>query len=116
MKLELNGIEVVCIIGDLPEERLRTQRLVVDLALVLDDEVAHSDRLESTVDYVTLSGAIRRELVKAKCKMIEHAAYVVARLVMATPKVRRVTARITKSGSVAGMASATAEYSASAEE
>ena len=35
-QLKLNGIEVECIIGDLPEERESEQRLLVDVALDID--------------------------------------------------------------------------------
>ena len=116
MILRLNGVEVECVIGDLPEERVRTQRLTVDLALELADAVARDDRLESTVDYVKLSEAVRAALIESRCRMIERAAFIVARLAAGTDKVLRATARVTKYGSVPGMASATAEYTMTAEE
>ena len=37
MRLELNGIDVDCIIGERSDERTRTQRLRVDVALTIDD-------------------------------------------------------------------------------
>ena len=40
MILELNGIDVDCIIGDRPDERERTQRLTVDVRLEIDDAAA----------------------------------------------------------------------------
>ena len=43
MTLELNGLSVVCIIGELPEERTRLQRLRVDVALTVADAAAASD-------------------------------------------------------------------------
>ena len=62
-QLRLNGIEVECIIGDLPEERENEQRLLVDVALDSDlEDAADSDRLDDTVDYALLVGNIREAL------------------------------------------------------
>src|SRR5574344_1706655 len=52
MKLELNGIEVNCIIGDRPEDRVRPQLLLVDVELTVPDIAADTDCLKDTVDYV----------------------------------------------------------------
>ena len=38
--LKLNGIEVECVLGDLPEERTREQRIQVDVSLEMDLESA----------------------------------------------------------------------------
>ena len=59
MTLELNGLSVDCIIGDLPAERRAPQRLRVDLALEIDDAAAQSDRLADTVDYARLAADVR---------------------------------------------------------
>ena len=49
-RLELRGLEVECIIGDLPEERGREQRLLVDVSLGCDLAAAGaSDALCDTV-------------------------------------------------------------------
>ena len=78
MKLELNGIEVECIIGEREDERNRLQTLSVDVVMEIPDDAAESDALEDTVDYAELTELIRSELVAAKCRMIERAAYLVA--------------------------------------
>ena len=50
-RLVLKGIEVSCIIGDLPEEREREQTLLVDAELELDlAKAAESDNLADSVD------------------------------------------------------------------
>ena len=54
MILELNGIDVECIIGERAEERTRTQRLLVDVRLEIGDAAAESDELSDTVDYAAL--------------------------------------------------------------
>ena len=80
MILELNGIDVECVIGERAEERTRTQRLLVDIRLEIGDAATESDALSDTVDYAALTEKVRAALVAAKCRMIERAAKVVCDL------------------------------------
>ena len=106
-QLKLNGIEVECIIGDLPEERKSEQKLLVDVALDIDlADAAESDRLEDTVDYALLVGNIREALEDAQCRLLERAAGVVADVCLSDPRVERVTVGVRKFGSVSGLGSA----------
>ena len=105
--LRLNGIEVTCIIGDLPEERQREQRLVVDATLELDlSAAAASDVLSDTVDYAALTRRIRERLRGAKCRLVERAAALVLEECLADARVLRATVAVRKSGCVPGLASA----------
>lgn len=105
--IRLNDIEVLCIIGDLPEERVREQRLMVDIALDVDlSAVIASDRISDTIDYATLSRDIRESLRSAKCRLIERAAGVVADVCLEDPRVQNVTVCVKKSGCVPGLGSA----------
>lgn len=108
MKLELNGIDVDCIIGERPDERTRTQRLRVDVVLTVGDTASDTDELSDTVDYAALTEGIRAALVTAKCKMIERAAKVVADLCLADEKVSAAKVRVVKSGAVPHLESAAA--------
>ena len=108
MKLELNGIDVDCIIGERPDERTRTQRLRVDVALTIDDKVATTDELADTVDYAALTEGIRAALVAAKCRMIERAAKVVCDLCLKDAKVSAAKVCVTKSGAIEHLESASA--------
>ena len=108
MKLELNGIDVDCIIGERPDERTRTQRLRVDVVLTIDDKAAETDELVDTVDYVALTEEIRTALVEAKCKMIERAAKIVCDLCLKDVKVSATKVRVTKSGAIEHLESASA--------
>ena len=110
MILELNGIDVNCIIGERPYERRVPQRLRVDVALLIGDEVAASDMLEDTVDYAALAERIRSALVAAECRMIERAAKVVCALCREDPKVKGARVKVTKAGAVAHIFSASATY------
>ena len=106
-QLKLNGIEVECILGDLPEERENEQRLLVDVALDIDlADAAESDLLEDTVDYALLVGNIREALEDAQCRLLERAAGVVADVCLSDPRVERVTVGVRKFGSVSGLGSA----------
>ena len=110
MKLRLDGIDVDCIIGDLPEERDRLQRLRVDVEVVVPDDVASSDNLADTVDYVALAEKVRSSLVAAKCRMIERAARIAAEACLSLPRVESATVKVVKAGAVEGIESATAEW------
>lgn len=113
MKLELNEIDVECIIGDRDDERNRLQHLRVDVALEITDRAAVTDELSDTVDYYALTQKIRAALIDAKCKMIERAAKIVADVCLEDDKVKSVIAKITKFGSVEHLASAAATVSVS---
>ena len=112
MLLELNGIDVECIIGDRPDERERAQRLSVDVALEIGDAAAESDELADTVDYARLSVRIREALAVAKCRMIERAAKVACDICMADPKVASARVKVVKCGAVPHLISASATYEA----
>ena len=108
MKLELNGIDVECIIGERPDERTKTQRLRVDVVLTIDDTAAETDELADTVDYAALTEEICTALVAAKCRMIERAAKVVCDLCLKDVKVSAAEVRVTKSGAIEHLESASA--------
>lgn len=106
MELSVNGIEVDCVIGERPDERVRLQRLVVDVRLETSGPADRTDELADTVDYVALAAKIRETLVSAQCKMIERAARLAADACMTFPGVTCAEARITKAGAVPGLRSA----------
>ena len=108
MKLELNGIDVDCIIGERPDERTRPQRLRVDVVLTIGDRASETDELADTVDYAALTEEIRAALVAAKCRMIERAAKVVCDLCLAAAKVSAAKVRVVKSGAIPHLESAAA--------
>lgn len=106
-RLELCGLEVACVIGDLPEERVREQVLIVDVSLALGlSAVAGSDALCDTVDYVALSASIREALRQSRCRMIECAAECVARACLADSRVAEARVRVEKPGVIPGLRAA----------
>jgi len=106
MKLGLQGIDVDCIIGERADERVRCQRLRVDVELTVEGRAADSDVLADTVDYAALTEKIRAALVAAKCQMIERAAKIVCDVCLADAKVLSVSAKVTKTGAIAHLESA----------
>ena len=110
MKLELNGMDVACIIGERPDERVRTQHLSVDVSLEIPDTAAETDDLADTVDYAALTERICAALTEAKCRMIERAAKVVAETCLAEAKVAAVRVSVVKAGSVPHLESAEVVY------
>ena len=110
MTLELESLTVDCIIGDLPEERTKAQRLMVDIRLEIDDAAAHSDSLADTVDYAALAAKVRRTLEAARCRMLERAAYLVATTCAAEPHVNEAVAKVSKRGAVPFLESASATF------
>ena len=105
--LRLTGIEVSCIIGDLPEERLNEQRLAVDVALELDlSAAAASDALADTVDYAELAHRIQASLKAARCRLVERAASLVLDECLADDRIACATATVRKSGCVPGLSAA----------
>ena len=108
MRLRLDGLEVDCVIGEMPEERERLQRLLVDVELEVPDAAAESDEIADAVDYAALAESIRSALVDAKCRLIERAAKVVRDVCLDDPRVGAARASVTKVGAIPHLASATA--------
>ena len=114
MTLKLNGIEVACIIGDRPDERVRLQTLRIDAELEIPPDAAGSDRLGETIDYAALAERIRSALVAAKCQMIERAAKISYEACedacRGVAGARAVRVTVTKAGAIPGLASASVAY------
>ena len=108
MKLNLNGIDVDCIIGERPNECNQPQRLRVYAELDVPDTAAETDDISDTVDYAALSERIRSSLVAAKCRMIERAAKVACDACLADGKVASASATVVKTGAVEHLESASA--------
>ncbi len=84
--------------GDLAEENKLGQRFVVDLALTVDiAEVARTDALESTVDYVAVHEVCRRLVEEERVRMIETlAARIAERLLADFPRIGAVDVTVKK--------------------
>jgi len=71
-EIGIEELEIVCIIGDLPEERKREQSLFLTVCWLWDcTKVAESDDLRDTVDYTAVAERSKEIAVKGKFRMIE---------------------------------------------
>jgi len=96
-RIYLEGLRVACIIGTSPEERRRSQEIMVDVCLHVDlEEPGRSDRLEDTVDYSHLAGEITAMAESSSFQLLERLAEGVAALALANPKVERVEVKVSK--------------------
>ena len=84
--------------GDLAEENKLGQRFIVDLTLTLDiAEVARTDALEATVDYVRVHEVCRELVEGKKVRMIETlAARIAERLLADFPRLTSVDVMVKK--------------------
>jgi dihydroneopterin aldolase len=96
-RIYLHDLRVACLIGTRPEERSRTQEIVIDVCLHLDlEEPGRSDRLEDTVDYGSLAGEITAMAEGSSFQLLERLAEEVAALTLAHPKVEQVEVKVSK--------------------
>ncbi len=106
-QLELCGLEVRCIIGDRPEERVCEQTLMLDVVLTMDmSDVIAGDALNDTVDYVSIAADIRTALEAAQFKMLEAAAECAAQVCLRHARVDAAGVRVEKAGAVSGLRAA----------
>ena len=103
------------VIGTLPEERLRPQRLRLDLELRCDaSRAAVSDDLRDAVDYSAVERAVADAVEKSSFFLLEALAKAVGDVILSFPGVTECTVRIAKPGaSVRAAIAYEAEFSRS---
>ena len=98
-RVELQNINVDCVVGTRPDERLRTQAVTVSLAASIDArKAAASCRLRDTLDYAALYAAVQFIIGTGRFLLLETAAEAIARyMLISNPElVREVTVSIIK--------------------
>jgi len=84
--IQLRALEVDCIIGVNPAERVSPQRLLVQLELCVDTETAAcSDQLEETVDYEFVAAQIQFVLHLGQFYLLESACHALCRTLLLPP-------------------------------
>lgn len=107
----IRELEVDCVVGVYRHERTRVQPLRVQVGLCLDTEVAgKSERLRDSVDYEALTAQIAFLLTSCRFRMLETAAHVLCRYLLAPPApgegraaIERVRLRLDKPGALDGI-------------
>jgi len=107
-RIFIENLEVTCVIGDLPEERVREQNVFVSAVMNCRlEKVCASDRLEDTVNYVAAAEGIRTALQNGRFRMIERAAAAAAAVCLGLAGVEEVQITIRKpealTGGIAGV-------------
>tara|TARA_B100001750_G_scaffold227843_1_gene221819 strand:+ start:1847 stop:2653 length:807 start_codon:yes stop_codon:yes gene_type:complete len=110
--VRIQGLTVDCVVGLYPHERHASQPLQVDLAMTLDTEAAAStERVGATVDYAAITSQVVFLLRSCRFRLLETAAHVLARYLLAPPAPGEVRAaldavevRLKKPGALRGFA------------
>jgi dihydroneopterin aldolase len=113
----IREIEVDCVVGVYGHERTRVQPLRVQVGLCLDTEpAARSERLRDSVDYEALAAQVTFLLTSCRFRMLETAAHVLSRYLLAPPapgearaQIERVRLRLDKPGALDGVVVPTLE-------
>lgn len=100
-KIILRDLELQCIIGCNPEERLASRLLVANITLYVDTRrAAASDKLEDTVNYASLARALREYTANTDFELLEALAEQLAQICLKIAKVQKVTILLDKPGCV----------------
>lgn len=110
--LAIRDLEVACVVGVYPHERRSHQPLRVGLELGLDTRgAAETERVSRTVDYAAIAAQVAFLLRSAEFRLLETAAHVIARYLLAPPapdegraQIERVRVRLDKPGALSGFA------------
>lgn len=78
-RIRIEGLRIDCIIGVYPEEALREQPIMIDLALALDlSRAGRSGNIADTCDYDRISREVAALVVFRKFRLLENAAEEIA--------------------------------------
>ncbi len=108
--IRIEGLTVDCVVGVHPHERDTLQPLRVDIELRLDTErAAATERLSRSVDYGVITAQVVFLLQSARFRLLETAAHVLARHLLAPPApgqqraaIESVRLRLEKPGALEG--------------
>jgi len=101
----IEGLEVDCVVGTQPWERLVRQTLRLDLEIEAACRAAGtSDDLARALDYAAVAAGVRAAIGASSHKLLETVAEQAAGLVLRDfPLAQAVTVRVTKTGVVPGV-------------
>jgi len=99
--IRIEQLELDCLIGVNPWERLTKQRITIDISMDVDLSAAgESDSIRDTVDYRVVTKAVAAEVNASSYKLIEALAARVAEICMANERVSAVEVTLRKPGAI----------------
>ncbi len=100
-RILIRALEVPCLVGINPEERVQKQTIRVDVDLECDlSPGTRSDRIEDTLNYRTLNKKMILEIRNSRYGLIEALAERLCALCLEDQRVRCATVRIEKPGAL----------------
>ncbi|KLN62225.1 hypothetical protein WH96_01490 [Kiloniella spongiae] len=95
-KLAVRDLTLSCNIGLTEEERLRPQRLKVNLELTLNPLPVLNDEIDETINYGTLVKKVRNVCLQTKVKLLETLANDISETCFFDDRIKAVHMRIEK--------------------
>ena len=100
-QVHIVDLQLRCIIGIYPEERLEKQDVILNITMFADlRQSGNSDDLRDTVDYKIVKQAVRTLVEASSFKLVEKLATEVARVCLRPGPVKKVRVRIDKPGAL----------------
>ena len=100
-KIFLRDLELQCVIGCNPEERLTARKLLANITLYVDTRpAAKSDKLTDTVNYSALAQSLRQFATSTDFALLETLAEQLSQQCLKIARVKRVTVLLDKPGCV----------------
>ena len=101
--IEIRDLDVVCIVGINPKERVETQTVSINLSMTCDlSRPCLTDNIADTVDYKVLKDRILEEIGASDYFLIERLAEHVAGICLEDRRVQQVTVSVDKPGALTG--------------
>ncbi len=109
-RIYVRDLEIDCIIGTQPKERIAKQAVRINIAMSCDLSIAAaSDTIDDTVDYKILKDRLVSEIGESNYFLIERMADHVARICLEDTRVSSVTVAVDKPGALTGARSVAVE-------
>ncbi len=99
--IHIRDLRARCILGIFPEEREKTQEIILNITLFADlRKACQSDDIQDTVDYKKIKKAVLAMVEASSFYLVEGLAEAVAQLCLATPDVKAVQVIVDKTGAL----------------
>lgn len=109
-KIVVSQLAVDCVVGTLPRERKKPQRILLDITLHADlSRAGASDDLAHAPDYARAARIARAFCVARRALLLETLAEGIARRLLIAFPVDAVTTRVTKPSAIPGAAGASVQ-------